>query len=40
RGNCSISSALSTDGKYLYTTDRVTLKKWDIATNKVVEEIP
>lgn len=39
RGNCNVTSALSADRKYVYTTDRVTLKKWDIATNKVVEEI-
>lgn len=40
RGNCNVTSALSADRKYVYTTDRITLKKWDIATNKVVEEIP
>jgi hypothetical protein len=40
RGNCSVTSALSSDRKYIYTTDRITLKKWDIATNKVVAEIP
>ncbi|WP_276371831.1 hypothetical protein [Chryseolinea sp. H1M3-3] len=39
-GNCGLTSALSADRKYLYTSDRVTLKKWDIATSKVVEEIP
>lgn len=39
RGDCELTSALSADRKYLYTSDRATLKKWDIESNRVVEEI-
>ena len=39
-GNCDLSVAFSSDGKYVYTSDRLTLKKWDIFTKEVVEESP
>ncbi|MBK9449877.1 MAG: hypothetical protein IPN95_10850 [Bacteroidetes bacterium] len=38
-GNCDLSVAFSSDGKYVYTSDRLTLKKWDIFTKEVVEEV-
>lgn len=38
-GNCDLSVAFSSDGKYVYTSDGLTLKKWDILTKEVVEEV-
>jgi hypothetical protein len=38
-GNCTFGYAISPDGKYFYSSDQNSLKKWDIATNKVIEEI-
>lgn len=38
-GDCDIITVFSPDGQYVYTSDMVTLKKWDLATRKVVSEI-
>jgi len=38
-GKCSITTQMSSDGKFVYTSDLFTLKKWDIVTKKVVDEI-
>lgn len=39
KGDCEISVTMSPDGKRIYTSDRLSLKIWDVATNKVIEEI-
>lgn len=38
-GKCAVSVVQAADGKHFYTSDQVTLKKWDLNTMKVVEEI-
>lgn len=38
-GKCDIISIRSSDGRYLYTSDKLTLKKWDLKTRKIVDEI-
>lgn len=38
-GKCEITVTISPDGKYLYTSDRVSLKVWSITDSTVVDEI-
>jgi hypothetical protein len=38
-GSCPITVIFSVDGKFIYTSDMVTLKKWDIESKTVIEEI-
>jgi hypothetical protein len=39
KGDCNITITMSLDGKYIYTSDRVTLKIWEVSTNTIVKEI-
>lgn len=38
-GTCAITIIFSPDGKFIYTSDMQTLKKWDIESQKVIDEI-
>ena len=39
KGKCDIASVVSPDGKFLFTSDRLTLKKWELQTRKIVSDI-
>lgn len=38
-GDCDFTVLFSNDGKHIYSSDRLTLKKWDVESGKVVSEI-